>query len=78
MANQFFKRLENSLRIRKFTISIWYYTLMTSILVVPSQCRAMANLCHGGRRAVDSVLNGLRLVKEEWVLVHDAARPCDA
>lgn len=30
----------------------------------------------GGEERVDSVLNGLRLVKEEWVLVHDAARPC--
>ena len=30
----------------------------------------------GGSERADSVLNGLSLVESEWVLVHDAARPC--
>jgi len=31
----------------------------------------------GGKERVDSVLSGLQAVKEaQWVLVHDAARPC--
>lgn len=41
------------------------------------------HLCTGGSERVDSVLNGLRFLKEkelaqddDWILVHDAARPC--
>lgn len=30
----------------------------------------------GGRERADSVLNALAVVTSEWVLVHDAARPC--
>ncbi len=30
----------------------------------------------GGAERVDSVLNGLRYVTTDWVMVHDAARPC--
>lgn len=31
----------------------------------------------GGKERVDSVLNGLKVMQQaEWVLVHDAARPC--
>lgn len=30
----------------------------------------------GGEERADSVLNGLKACKENWVLVHDAARPC--
>lgn len=30
----------------------------------------------GGRERADSVLNALTRVETEWVLVHDAARPC--
>lgn len=30
----------------------------------------------GGEERVDSVLRGLKQVKDSWVLVHDAARPC--
>lgn len=30
----------------------------------------------GGKERVDSVLAGLNIVGEDWVLVHDAARPC--
>jgi len=31
----------------------------------------------GGKERVDSVLNGLQVINDkEWVLVHDAARPC--
>lgn len=35
------------------------------------------NVVEGGNERADSVLNGLQTVPEnEWVLVHDAARPC--
>ena len=30
----------------------------------------------GGKERADSVLAGLAVVSDEWVLVHDAARPC--
>lgn len=33
-------------------------------------------VAQGGADRAQSVLNGLRLVRSEWVLVHDAARPC--
>ena len=41
------------------------------------------HFCHGGAERVDSVLNGLRYLQQiaapdDWVLVHDAARPCVA
>jgi len=40
-----------------------------------------AHFCEGGAERVDSVLNALRYLSaiadaEDWVLVHDAARPC--
>ncbi len=40
-----------------------------------------AHFCLGGKERVDSVLNGLKYLSEiadpnDWVLVHDAARPC--
>ncbi len=40
------------------------------------------NRCEGGEKRFESVLNGLKALKKEgageddWVLVHDAARPC--
>ncbi|TCM64512.1 2-C-methyl-D-erythritol 4-phosphate cytidylyltransferase [Acinetobacter calcoaceticus] len=45
--------------------------------------RSLAHFCLGGAERVDSVLNALNyLMKmadpEDWVLVHDAARPCVA
>ena len=43
-------------------------------LPVASHPRLMTTT--GGRERADSVLNGLSLVESEWVLVHDAARPC--
>lgn len=44
---------------------------------------AKVHLCEGGRERVDSVLNGLEYLSkiaspEDYVLVHDAARPCVA
>ncbi len=33
-------------------------------------------VAQGGADRAQSVLNGLRLARSEWVLVHDAARPC--
>ena len=33
-------------------------------------------IAQGGADRAQSVLNGLRLARSEWVLVHDAARPC--
>lgn len=43
-------------------------------LPVASHPRLLTTI--GGRERADSVLNGLQLVESEWVLVHDAARPC--
>ena len=43
-------------------------------LPVASHPRLMTTT--GGSGRADSVLNGLSLVESEWVLVHDAARPC--
>ncbi len=43
--------------------------------------RARAHFCVGGKERVDTVLNALNYLlpiadPEDWVLVHDAARPC--
>lgn len=34
------------------------------------------SITYGGSERSDSVLNGLKCVSDNWVLVHDAARPC--
>lgn len=44
-------------------------------------CSERAHFCAGGAERVDSVLNALNYLSEiaaadDWVLVHDAARPC--
>ena len=33
-------------------------------------------VCYGGKERLNSVLNGLKTASSEYVLVHDAARPC--
>lgn len=33
-------------------------------------------VCYGGAERINSVLNGLRHAESEYVMVHDAARPC--
>ena len=45
-----------------------------STLAVASHPRVI--ITQGGAERADSVLNGLTLVTSEWVMVHDAARPC--
>lgn len=45
------------------------------------QNKQQAHFCTGGTERVDSVLNGLKYLSEiadedDWVFVHDAARPC--
>lgn len=48
------------------------YFAKTSLIDNPNVIRVS-----GGKERVDSVLSGLRTVDEnQWVLVHDAARPC--
>lgn len=47
----------------------WFNTL-----AIASHPRIMT--VAGGRERADSVLNALQQVSTEWVLVHDAARPC--
>lgn len=45
----------------------------------PADLRQRVRATVGGRERCDSVLNGLRALDaeaEDWVLVHDAARPC--
>lgn len=53
-------------------------TLATSLAL---RNRDKAHFCHGGAERVDSVLNALNYLfdiaePDDWVLVHDAARPC--
>lgn len=43
---------------------------------LPLASHPRVSVIHGGTVRAESVLNGLSLVKTEWVLVHDAARPC--
>lgn len=48
---------------------------------LPLAQRAQAHFCTGGTERVHSVLNALQYLSEfaaedDWVLVHDAARPC--
>ncbi len=44
---------------------------------LPIAGNAQVETVIGGKERYDSVLAGLRMVKEQqWVLVHDAARPC--
>lgn len=48
---------------------------------LPLAQREKAHFCHGGSERVNSVLNALTYLSEiandeDWVFVHDAARPC--
>lgn len=47
---------------------------------LPDSLRARVTVTGGGQERVDSVLSGLealdRAAADDWVLVHDAARPC--
>ena len=47
---------------------------------LPEAVRSRVVVAPGGRERADSVLSGLRALEsaapEDWVLVHDAARPC--
>lgn len=48
---------------------------------LPLACPERAHFCEGGRERVDSVLNALQYLQafaadNDYVLVHDAARPC--
>jgi len=48
------------------------YFAQTTLVVNPNIIRVS-----GGKERVDSVLSGLQVINDrEWVLVHDAARPC--
>lgn len=48
------------------------YFAQTTLVVNPNIIRVS-----GGKERVDSVLSGLQIINDrEWVLVHDAARPC--
>jgi 2-C-methyl-D-erythritol 4-phosphate cytidylyltransferase len=47
-----------------------------SRLVASEEWDKVSNVCAGGKRRQDSVAEGLkRLKNEEWVLIHDGARP---
>ncbi len=61
-------------RIERVVVAIAADDDFFSTLPVASHPRLMTTT--GGRERADSVLNGLSLVESDWVLVHDAARPC--
>jgi len=45
-------------------------------LVAEKKWRKVTDVCPGGDRRQDSVLNGLKLLSDcEWVIIHDGARP---
>lgn len=43
---------------------------------LPISSNPKISITYGGKERADSVLNGLKAAKSEYVLVHDAARPC--
>lgn len=69
------KRLLSHKRIKKVVVAIDdddAYFAQTELIDDPNIQRVS-----GGKERVNSVLNGLQVVNDnEWVLVHDAARPC--
>lgn len=61
-------------RIERVVVAIAPDDTFFATLAVASHPRLRVTV--GGVERATSVLNGLALVESEWVLVHDAARPC--
>ena len=68
------ERLLGHPKVEQVIVAISASDTFFSTLAVASHPRVITTL--GGAERADSVLNGLALVTSEWVMVHDAARPC--
>lgn len=68
------ERLLGHPRIERVVVAIAADDEFFATLPVASHPRIL--ITTGGAERADSVLQGLALVESEWVLVHDAARPC--
>lgn len=68
------ERLLGHPKVEQVIVAISASDTFFSTLAVASHPRVITTL--GGAERADSVLNGLVLVTSEWVMVHDAARPC--
>ena len=68
------ERLLGYPKVEQVIVAISASDTFFSTLAVASHPRVITTL--GGAERADSVLNGLALVTSEWVMVHDAARPC--
>ena len=69
----------NTLNLTGYVLAIGAQDSFAQTLNFPNQQHA--HFCQGGAERVDSVLNALNYLSEiadpnDWVLVHDAARPC--
>lgn len=68
------ERLLGHPRIERVVVAIAADDEFFATLPVASHPRIL--ITTGGAERADSVLQGLALVESDWVLVHDAARPC--
>jgi 2-C-methyl-D-erythritol 4-phosphate cytidylyltransferase len=68
------ERLLGHPKVEQVIVAISASDSFFSTLAVASHPRVI--ITQGGAERADSVLNGLALVTSEWVMVHDAARPC--
>ena len=68
------ERLLGHPRIERVVVAIAADDEFFATLPVASHPRIL--ITTGGAERADSVLQGLALVENDWVLVHDAARPC--
>lgn len=68
------ERLLGHPRIERVVVAIAAADEFFATLPVASHPRIL--ITTGGAERADSVLQGLALVESDWVLVHDAARPC--
>ena len=68
------ERLLSHPRIERVIVAIAPDDTFFATLAVASHPRVL--VVSGGSERAASVLNGLERVESEWVLVHDAARPC--
>ena len=68
------ERLLGHPKVEQVIVAISAGDTFFSTLAVAGHPRVITTL--GGAERADSVLNGLELVTSEWVMVHDAARPC--
>lgn len=69
----------NDVNLAGYVLAIGHADTVAKTL--PFVCSEKSHFCWGGKERVDSVLNALNYLEQiadinDWVLVHDAARPC--